>query len=299
MGADPIVYCLQQVTDYDQFERLCSDMMSAEGYKNLEPLGGRGDKGRDALSISKENPYNITIFAYSVREDWRKKLKQDADRIKEVGHKCDSLVFCCTAHFNATERDEAVGFILDNYGWALEIYGIDRFQMLLSSVHERLLNKHSQIFPPPFFPKAGGQPLSFSTDLVIIDFSDTDEALATWLARKLKLHGYAGWCRSIDPVGGESINNTTEILLEQRAAFCLSILLQPAIEDGDLSYRRAAAIRVGKKKGPPFLVPIISQSIYEESLDADWAESGNCRTGVCKLSQNRWGYTFCAQFVFS
>lgn len=269
MGADPIVYCLEQLTDYDQFERFCNDLMSAEGYKNLEPLGGRGDKGRDAIRICRENPDDVTIFAYSVREDWKRKLKQDADRIKEVGHKCDRLVFCCTAHYNATERDEAIEFISENCSWSLELYGIERIRMLLSTVHERILAKHPHIFSPPFFPKAGGQPLSFSPDLIIIDFSDSDEALASWIARKLKLHGYMVWCRSIDPVGGESINETTEVLLEQRAAICLSLLSQPAIADSDLSYRRAAAIRIRKKKSQPFLVPVVAQPIYDETLDSN------------------------------
>ncbi|MCA3014583.1 MAG: hypothetical protein INH41_19545 [Myxococcaceae bacterium] len=49
MGADPLVYCLEQLTDYDQFERLCHDLMVAEGYVGLEPLGGMADKGRDAV----------------------------------------------------------------------------------------------------------------------------------------------------------------------------------------------------------------------------------------------------------
>ena len=191
MGADPIVYCLEQVTDYGQFERLCNDVMTAEGYDNLEPLGGSGDKGRDAIRICRTNPDDITIFAYSVREDWRTKLKLDANRIIEVGHNCQNLVFCCTAHYNANERDDAVNFILEEYGWRLELYGIERFRNLLSSKHERILSKHPQIFTPPFFPRAGGQPLSYSPDFVIIDFFDEDEALASWLARKLKLHGYA------------------------------------------------------------------------------------------------------------
>jgi hypothetical protein len=179
--------------------------MSAEGYKNLEPLGGRGDKGRDAIRICRTDPDDITIFAYSVREDWRRKLQQDADRIKKVGHKLNRLVFSCVAHYNATERDEAIEFIWKNYGWTLELYGIERIRSLLSTVHERIITKHPHIFTPPFFPRAGGQPLSFSPDLIIIDFSESDETLASWLARKLKLHGYLVWCRSIDPVGGESV----------------------------------------------------------------------------------------------
>jgi hypothetical protein len=269
MGADPIVYCLQQLTDYDQFERFCNDLMSAEGYKNLEPLGGQGDKGRDAIQICREDPENISIFAYSVREDWRRKLQQDANRIKGAGHKLNRLVFSCTAHYNATERDEAIEFIQRNYGWSLELYGIERIRTLLSTAHERIITKHPHIFTPPFFPRAGGQPLSFSPDLIIIDFSDPDETLASWLARKLKLHGYLVWCRSIDPVGGESVNDTTEALLEQRATFCVSVLSQTAISDNDLSYRRAAAIRTGKKKNAPFLIPVIAQPIYDETLDTN------------------------------
>jgi len=271
MGADPIVYCLEHVTDYWHFERLCNDLMTAEGYDNLEPLGGTGDKGRDAIRICRTDPNDITIFAFSVREDWLVKLKKDANRIKNVGHQCHTLVFNCTAHYSAIERDNAVEFIFDKYGWRLELYGLERFRTLLSAKHERILTKHPQIFTPPFFPKAGGQPLSYSPDLVVIDFSDNDEALATWLARKLKLHGYRVWCRSIDPIGGETINETTGVLLEQRAAACLLLLSQPAMEDSDLTYRRSIALGIAKKKNSTFLVPLISQPIYEESLDANTA----------------------------
>ena len=267
MAPDPIVYCLEQITDYLQFERLCNDLMTAEGYDNLEPLGGTGDKGRDAIRICRTDPNDITLFAYSVREDWQVKLKQDANRIKNAGHKCHSFVFNCTAHYGATERDDAVDLIFEKYGWRLELYGLERIRTLLATKHERIVNKHPQIFTPPFFPKAGGQPLSYSPDLVMIDYADNDEALATWLARRLKLHGYGVWCRSIDPVAGESINDTTDVLLEQRAALCLSLLSQPAIEDSDLSYRRSTAIGIAKKKNSTFLIPVISQPIYEESLD--------------------------------
>jgi len=267
MAPDPIIYCLERVTDYWQFERLCNDLMTAEGYDNLEPLGGTGDKGRDAIRICRTDPNDITVFAYSVREDWLVKLKQDAKRIKNIDHKCNSLVFICTSHYNPTERDDAVDLIFSKYGWRLELYGLERIRTLLSSKHERIIAKHPQIFSPPFFLRAGGQPLSYSPDLVIIDYADNDEALATWLARKLKLHGYGVWCRSIDPVAGESVNDTTDVLLEQRAAVCLSLLSQPAIEDSDLSYRRSSAIAIAKRKGSGFLIPLISQPIYEESLD--------------------------------
>jgi hypothetical protein len=51
MAADPIIYCLEHVTDYGQFERLCHDLMISEGWDNIESLGGMKDKGRDAIHI--------------------------------------------------------------------------------------------------------------------------------------------------------------------------------------------------------------------------------------------------------
>jgi hypothetical protein len=54
MAADPIIYCLEHVTDYDQFERLCHDLMVLEGYHHLEPLGGSKDKGRDVIHVERQ-----------------------------------------------------------------------------------------------------------------------------------------------------------------------------------------------------------------------------------------------------
>ena len=81
MAADPLVYCLEQVTDYDQFERLAHDIMALDGYRMIEPLGGSKDKGRDALHSDRNGDGKKTIFAYSVREDWRKKLREDSEKI--------------------------------------------------------------------------------------------------------------------------------------------------------------------------------------------------------------------------
>src|SRR4051812_13966030 len=110
MAADPIVFCLRELTDYDQFEQLCHDLMVLEGYPEIEPLGGSKDKGRDAIDVSR-NGKRTSIFAYSVREDWLKKLKEDAGKIKKHGHTCTHLVFLVTAKITATERDNAIKLI--------------------------------------------------------------------------------------------------------------------------------------------------------------------------------------------
>ena len=60
-------YDLTEATDYLGFESLCHDLMSREGYKSIQPLGGTGDKGRDAIHFDKSTSIS-TVFAYSVRK---------------------------------------------------------------------------------------------------------------------------------------------------------------------------------------------------------------------------------------
>jgi hypothetical protein len=263
MAADPIIYCLENLTDYDQFERLCHDLMAASGYRTIEPLGGSKDKGRDALHVDDNDPGRVTIFAYSVREDWRKKLEEDCKSIRKYGHACHCVVFLCTADFTAHERDEAVGFVQEEFSWQLDLFGLERLRVFLTGAYPHIVAKHPQIFCPPFFPVAGGLSLAFSRDYLIVDFADTDEPLATWLARRLTIEGYSVWCRSIAPVGGSSLNATIDVLVKQRAFRFLPILSPVAVSDPDLSARRAVAATVSHD----MLLPIVAAPFEKERLD--------------------------------
>src|SRR3954451_25322023 len=137
MAADPLIYCLKELTDYDQFERLCHDLMALEGHPGIEPLGGSKDKGRDAIDVSR-NGKRTSIFAYSVRENWLKKLKEDAGKVKKHGHVCNQLLFLVTERITATERDNAIKLIQKLYGWKLKIYHLERLRVLLVK-HRHLL----------------------------------------------------------------------------------------------------------------------------------------------------------------
>jgi hypothetical protein len=144
MAADFIIYCLEHVTDYDQFERLCHDMMALDGYRGIEPLGGSKDKGRDAIHIDRTSNDKVTIFAYTVREDWRKKLAEDSQKVQKHGHTCQRFAFLCSADFTASERDEAVNYIRTTFGWTLELYGRERLRTMLCTTHGLA---HHRLFP--------------------------------------------------------------------------------------------------------------------------------------------------------
>jgi hypothetical protein len=269
MAADPIVYCLEQLTDYEQFERLCHDMMALDGYRGIEPLGGSKDKGRDAIHVDASSNGTVTLFAYSVRDDWHKKLKEDSDKIRKHGHACQRLAFMCTAPFTATERDKAVEHIRTTYGWTLQLYGLERLRTMLATTHRHLVAQHPQIFCPPFFPVAGGLSLAFSPDHLVIDHVDSDAALAHWLARRLTLAGYHVWCRGLAPLAGSSVIETIRGLLTNRTFRYICILSAESLADPDFTARRNIAQAVGLQRGEGLLLPALAKPIEENKLDQE------------------------------
>lgn len=149
MSADPILYCLSHVTDYLQFERLCSDLMAGSGYGGIDPIGGAGDRGRDALHRC-ESSGAITIFAYTVRKHCGRKLLEDCKRIKEEGHELSRLVFVCARALSGNAKDKARA-LTAGFGWQLEIYDCERIRTLLTGELRHLIEDHPSIFHPRLF----------------------------------------------------------------------------------------------------------------------------------------------------
>jgi hypothetical protein len=136
---------LQQVTDYVGFESFCHDLMSREGYRDIEPLGGSKDKGRDALHTSRVSG-EVSIFAYSVREDWRKKLFEDLSNIRKHKHNCNRVVFVTTGSLTASEKDNLKAQVIDQFSWALDIYDLERIGTLVDNHYQDLKLLHPNIF---------------------------------------------------------------------------------------------------------------------------------------------------------
>jgi len=230
MSADPIIYCLERVTDYRGFEQLCSALLADNGYSEIEPLGGTGDKGRDASIRSDETGQTI-IFAYTVRSDWRAKLNADCNRVHETGHTPDVFVFVCAATLSASEKDYCHSLVKERYGWALDLYDLERIRAQLRGPQRHLIAQHPNIFTPPFFRQRGGESTAESRDTILIDHVIADHALATWLARRLSLAGFRTWCYGTAPLAGENADDTVRSLLEARAQLYL-----PIISTSSLSY---------------------------------------------------------------
>ncbi len=242
MSADPIIYCLEHLTDYNQFERLCTDIMSQSGYTEIEPLGGSSDGGRDALHLSRTENSVVTIFAYSVRSDWKTKLlKEDCVRIRDEGHFPDQIVFATTATVSASSRDAMVSEVRDYFGWKLELFSIERLRTILSGTLRHLVAQHPAIFCPPFFPTRGGLSVAESHDTIVIDHVEADHATATWLSQRLQLSGFRTWCYGTAPIAGESKDDTIRELIANRAIRYIPILSPQSVTSADFVGRCSLA----------------------------------------------------------
>jgi hypothetical protein len=180
MAADPITTCLERLTDYRQFERLCCALLSDTDYPRIEPLGGLGDDGRDAI-LRDDGQGGVIAFAFTVRKDWFTKLKSDSSRVAETQTGVRTLVYACTSHLSAAEKDKAFEYMRATYGWHLNLFDLEGLRVLL--VHRAyLIAHHPSIFDPRYFPSA---PPNFAKDYLrqhawLLDWlANSDEDLAT------------------------------------------------------------------------------------------------------------------------
>jgi len=265
MAADPIIYCLQELTDYVQFERLCHELMALEGYPSIEPLGGCKDKGRDALHVN-QSTGKTSIFCYSVREDWRKKLEEDAAVIHKHKHPCHRLVYLSTEGYTPGDRDKAAKFIKQTYGWMLEPYGRERLRTLLADRHRHLIARHPHIFTPAFFVDPPGMGPA-DCDTLFLSYASADVALATWLARRLIAEGYRVWCEDLSLLGGEPRQQTIERIIQTRATRVLALYSMASLTDANVNLQRTLAHAIATQRGGEFFIPLAAEPIPDERLD--------------------------------
>ena len=262
MSVDSIRYCLERATDDRAFESLCCDVLSCDGYDSIEPIGGTGDGGRDALHKTPDAAGVCTIFAYSLRKDWKVKLQQDCERIRDVGHACHRIVFAFIKQPTPTERDAAIARVKSEFGWELDLYGLERLRTQLAGRANHLLSAYPAIFSPRFFENVGGELIGKEQrDLILIDHVEFDFAFACWLARRLEIAGYHVCCNGLAPFGGLNLDESVRKLMNRRAAKYIAILSPSGAADGDLRGRCEAAASI-----PNCFLPIVPDAIQVESL---------------------------------
>lgn len=185
MSADPIIYCLERLTDYVEYEKLCCALLAHHAeYPDLIPMGGIHDGGRDAVVIHYSTD-ELTGFAFSVRADWLKKFKQDAKRLHDTqGDKVKTFVYVSTNDVSASDHDKAREHVQVRYGWPLKLFDIKWMRTQLVRPGSMLVDAHPTIFPSKFFPRRTYNDRAFVQDYLsdhapLLDFvSKRDAQLA-------------------------------------------------------------------------------------------------------------------------
>ncbi|WP_216328937.1 NACHT domain-containing protein [Deinococcus aestuarii] len=153
MGSKQTRLQLDQLTDYRAFERLCNALMVKYGYTEFEPLGGTNDKGRDAVHYCAQKNEH-TVFSYSVRQDWERKLFEDLEKIRRHDHPCQVVVYVTTQEISAADQDRVKARVRDTYGWRLRVCDLEWLSTLVDK-HADLKRMYPEIF---FLPEPGESP---------------------------------------------------------------------------------------------------------------------------------------------
>ena len=286
MSADPIVYCLERLTDYAQFERLATDLMAGTDFPEIEPLGGSGDGGRDALHVHRKEG-TVRVFAYSVRHDWEKKLREDCRRIAAAKHRLDEVVFVSTRAMSVQKREDLRTEIRNTHGWETKFYDIERLRALLTGPLASLVGQHPSIFVPPWFERRGGEVVSHTfRDLIVIDHLVGDHAFAAWLFSRLSAAGYSVWSRGLAPLVGEDPHASILAIVQQRAARYLPVLSTRSVADPDLRGRTVIAA-MDEARVVPCWIEDLTASTFDSAtaklvparFDAGW------KRGLAALTQ--------------
>ena len=265
MSANPTIYCLQHNTDYFEFERLCHDLMTLRGYSGIKPLGQFKDKGRDAIHV--DDTGKTTIFAYSVRENWRAKLSEDASKIHKHSHTSHRLVFVTTSNVGAGEHDEAVTAIRNQYGWELDLYPAERLRTMLDAEFPQVKKNYLHIFRL----EAKGEPDKSPSNLrdhILLSACAADGVLVAWLQHKLTCEGYRVWSTLDRPFSDVPIGAAIEDLLAERVCCAILVYSVQSVSDPDAAVIRVLANQSAKKYGADFVIPIQVSSLEEARLDS-------------------------------
>jgi hypothetical protein len=267
MAANLTIYLLEQLTDYSDFERLCHDLMALEGFPKIEPLGGFKDKGRDAIHFDKSGA--TTIFAYSVREDWQAKLAEDSTKIKNHNHKCDKLVFISTSEFTAGERDEAIARTLKDFGFKLDLYGLERLRVLLDTKHPQIKLNHPQIFPPEFLQVQDKLKIAENKKHLFLSFAPGDRIFAEWLTRKLTAEGYLVWCESYKLLGGERYPKDVNRAIKNDTFRMIALYSNASLANAEVMRQRALGFNIAEERELDFVIPIRLDELDVSQLDRE------------------------------
>lgn len=139
-----------RAVDADSWEKLCSDILRADGY-DVEPTatGSRADGGKDAL-ISRGGRNGIAH--YTTQKRIKSKLRKDAEKAADHDRDYDFFIFMTNQEVGGSTVDDLREDHRENYGWDLRVWHKERMRNVLCVDEPELAAAHLGVDPRATFP---------------------------------------------------------------------------------------------------------------------------------------------------
>jgi len=140
-----VLWALDQHISPRDFERLCVDLLSREGYWSIVPVGGTRDQGRDAEAVywrGKSQPAAEVVFQFSLERDWERKLRADVEKITRHGAAPQAMVFVTSQTVSGEKQDKLRTELKASRGWALTIRSREWLRLRLEEFHPDLAKRY-------------------------------------------------------------------------------------------------------------------------------------------------------------
>lgn len=147
MSLNKILWTIDNELDFRSFERLATDLLYRNGYREIEPIEPQ-DGGRDAEEYPRRGRGrhgNVCFFQFSLRNDWKTKLREDAERLDERDYEFETLVFVTSQEARGIDRDQLTDELREKYGWDLVVFSREWLRLQLEEAHPDLAQKYLSV----------------------------------------------------------------------------------------------------------------------------------------------------------
>ncbi|MCJ7670249.1 MAG: hypothetical protein MUO61_07035 [Dehalococcoidia bacterium] len=180
MSLDIVEIALDGLTDYQEFEKIASEIMRDEGYPAIKPLGGLADRGRDAIQESYfiSEGRNITVFQYTLQQYLPGKIKDTIDKLSKANIKYNELVIV-TPHSISTERqDQMKRDTRKKYNVNIDIYERKTIVNRLANLDNGIFHRHFPDIERQVKELTTKEPLLSSDDSTLLESAMLRSSLA-------------------------------------------------------------------------------------------------------------------------
>jgi hypothetical protein len=144
MGIDIVDIGLSSITDFMAFERLATEIMQAEGFSKIKPLGVRDDKGVDAIQEKFYQDLEITstVFQFTTQEYLIGKVRETIRKLQTNKIVFAELVIVTNREISASRIDEIKHIGRKEFHVRVDIYDKKTLSVRLADFDNGIFVRH-------------------------------------------------------------------------------------------------------------------------------------------------------------